>query len=232
MSMIEELITKQRQAAAAAEAARAALTAAYTVEMIEYALKLAAVHLHNLPQIKGIADHYNSITYDVTTVEIGIVAKEKEINFANTDTRDTLGYDKEGYWLELSTNEKRITRKHYLNVVTITEPIRRTAKTDKYAIGVEYEVQGHENNNPVTMPSIGPIYPNIWIPPYMNPQMVIDKIAALDLLLEPEYPPTPEDIYGSDRLKAEKEARSAYIAARNIKPAPPPKTERVKDIDF
>ena len=40
MSMIEELINKQRQAAAAAEAARAALTAAYTVEMIEYALSL------------------------------------------------------------------------------------------------------------------------------------------------------------------------------------------------
>ena len=82
----------QRDAARAEqEQAVATQLETWAAALYAHAAELAAVHRHNRPLLAAIAAKYNAMEFAIETVEIGVIATDDGLTWANTETRDTLG---------------------------------------------------------------------------------------------------------------------------------------------
>ncbi len=213
----------------------AAQLAAWATTLNTYAQELAAVIQHNRPLLAAIAAKYNQQEFTIETVEIGVVATDDGMTWANTEIRDTLGKTKEGWWLELQRyGEDRVILKQYTHVAAVWQPLYRTPLTEnRYARQVEVIIPNHQKRNPLTGYNPTPTYPEIWIAPMVDPNEVHAAVAAANLLPEPDYPEPPPAYdnysYHQELDQIRLQAREIYYAALNI-PAPAPENE--EDIAF
>ena len=92
----------------------------WATALYAHATELAAVHRHNRPLLAAIAAKYNQMEFAIETVEIGVIATDDGLTWANTETRDTLGKTQDGWWLELQQyGAERVVPKQYTHIAAV-----------------------------------------------------------------------------------------------------------------
>ena len=137
-----------------------------------HAAELAAVHRHNRPLLAAIAAKYNAMEFAIETVEIGVIATDDGMTWANTETRNTLGKTRDGWWLELQQyGAERVVLKRYTHIAAVWQPLYRTPLTDsRYARPVDVIIPNHNRGNELAWNTT--VYPEFWIAPMVDPNEV------------------------------------------------------------
>ena len=184
--------------------------------------ELAAVHRHNRPLLAAIAAKYNAMEFAMETVEIGVIATDDGMTWANTETRDTLGKTRDGWWLELQKyGAERLVLKRYRHIAAVWQPLYRTPLTDsRYArpVDVIIPTTTAAMNWPGTPPSTRSSgSPPWWTLTKCMPPWPGQPAAGAGL----PAPPSHDYNYHHQLRQLKQQARELYCPAMNMVPPAP-----------